>query len=78
MVDNISIAFLPIDGKERKEIGRCDACTGWEAKARVEGVIFNNFNEPERRLTKPAITIKHKRDKLGTKVSSIGEVFAIL
>ena len=41
----------------------------------MDGVIFNFFNKPERRLTEPAKRIKHERDKFGAKVVGIGAVF---
>ena len=44
----------------------------------MEGVIFDFVNKPARRLTKPAVCVKHERDKLGAKVGGIREEFVIL
>ena len=44
----------------------------------MKGIVFDFFNKPERRLTKPAIRIKYEGDKLGSEVGGIREVFVIL
>ena len=43
----------------------------------MEGIIFDFNDKPECRLAEPAIRIKYKGDKLGSKVGSIREVFII-